>query len=119
MPRKIGTAYLKRQEELWDILRRPENRAISRRADYAGRTVPLNEDECRQYIDLRLSEVDYRGPALWTDDGLQRIIKLSGGCMRCINKICAHVMLHCALRKELPADGALIDLIAGQELPGL
>lgn len=115
----LVSLILSGQDELWDILKRPENQAISQRIDYVGRTAPLSEDECRQYIDLRLSDADYRGPKLWTEDGLQRIIELSGGCMRRINKLCSHAMLYCALRKKLPADGALIDLIAGQELPNL
>ena len=103
------------QNELMNILKRPQNIAINQRIDYVCHLDPLSKEECKEYIDLRLKDVNCTQEFL-TPDAFDRVFDLSQGCMRIVNKICKHVMLYSAYKNKLPADVELIDEIAVQEM---
>ncbi|MBO8414860.1 MAG: AAA family ATPase [Proteobacteria bacterium] len=112
----LVSVILAGQPELWTRLNRAENRAITQRIDYVCQTVNLTAEETSRYIRLRLDDVGCEAD-VFTEDAQAGIYETSGGCMRIINKICAHAMLYSALQKKATIDRDLISQVVSQELP--
>ncbi len=55
---------------------------------------PLDEEECRTYIEHRLKTVDWAGDPTFDDSAFTVIYRYSNGIPRRINTLCARLMLH-------------------------
>jgi len=78
---------------------------------------PLEPREVTEYVDHRLRVAGYSGPQLFTTSALERIVELSNGVPRKINRICFNALsLGCALatkqieRSQIDEVGTDLDL---------
>ena len=83
------------QNELWQVLEREENMAISQRIDMICRMTALTDNQVGMYI---ASHLRYAGAKeqIFSSEAIEEISRKSQGVPRLINKICTHSLLYAA-----------------------
>ncbi|WP_028669213.1 ExeA family protein [Saccharospirillum impatiens] len=89
---KLVQVILFGQPELDELLDQNRFRQLRQRITFAHYLKPLSRIAVRQYLDFRLTQSGYNGPALISDRAIKRLHRLSGGVPRMIN-----VLTHKAL----------------------
>jgi MSHA biogenesis protein MshM len=93
------------QPELDEVLALDSMRQLRDRITHSFRMRPLTEAEVRTYIDFRMRAAGYRGPEVFSQQGVARIAHASGGLTRRVN-ILADKSLLAAFSEGTHAIGA-------------
>ncbi len=104
---KLVQVILFGQPELDELLDQHRFRQLRQRITFAHYLKPLSRKAIRQYLDFRLTQSGYNGPALISDRGIRRLHRLSGGIPRMINVLTHKALLsaYAEQRRQLnPAD---------------
>lgn len=115
---KLLQIVLLGQPELGDKLRLAELRQLAQRVASWCRLVPLDSEETRQYIALRLGIAGGDGKVGFTPEAARRVHVLSKGVPRLINDLCEKALHAAAIAKNTVIGEALVDE-AGRELGGV
>ncbi len=87
-------SFLLGQEELQPILKAPNMEQFRQRIVASCHLAPLSLEECKEYIDYRLSHAGYTGSPLFDDDVYEPIHAFTRGIPRKINTLMDRVMLY-------------------------
>lgn len=98
---KLVQIILFGQTELDELLSQDRFRQLRQRITFSHYLQPLNEAEVQQYIDYRLQQTGYNGPALFATKATARLAKTSRGVPRMIN-VLAHKSLLAAYAERAP-----------------
>jgi len=90
---KLIQIVLSGQPELDIKLAQPELRQLAQRISLKRYIMPFGEKETYEYVQHRLSMVDYNGPTLFSRQAQKMIWKYSGGVPRKINVLCDNALL--------------------------
>jgi general secretion pathway protein A len=90
---KLIQIVLSGQPELDIKLAQPELRQLAQRISLKRYITPFGEKETYEYVQHRLSMVEYNGPALFSRQAQKIIWKYSGGVPRKINVLCDNALL--------------------------
>ena len=90
---KLIQIVLSGTPELDNRLNQPQLQQLKQRVSLRQQINPLNEKETNQYIEHRLSRVNYNGPDLFSRKARQLIWQHSGGVPRKINILCDNALL--------------------------
>ncbi len=104
---KLVQVILFGQPELDELLDQTRFRQLRQRITFAHYLKPLSRTAIRQYLDFRLTQSGYNGPALVSDRAIKRLHQLSGGIPRMINVLTHKALLsaYADQRRQLnPAD---------------
>jgi len=93
------------QPELDEVLALDSMRQLRDRITHSFRMRPLTEAEVRTYLDFRMRAAGYRGPEVFSPQGVARIARASGGLTRRVN-ILADKSLLAAFSEGTHAIGA-------------
>jgi len=93
------------QPELDEVLALDSMRQLRDRITHSFRMRPLTEAEVRTYLDFRMRAAGYRGPEVFSPQGVSRIARASGGLTRRVN-ILADKSLLAAFSEGTHAIGA-------------
>jgi general secretion pathway protein A len=115
---KLLQIVLLGQPELGDKLRLAELRQLAQRVASWYRLVPLDSEETRQYITLRLGIAGGDGKVGFTPEAARLVHALSKGVPRLINDLCEKALHAAAITKNTVIGEALVDE-AGRELGGV
>ncbi|HEX9285387.1 MAG TPA: AAA family ATPase, partial [Nitrospirales bacterium] len=115
---KLLQIVLLGQPELVDKLRLAELRQLAQRVASWYRLAPLDPEETRQYIALRLGVAGGDGKVGFTPEAARRVYALSKGIPRLINDLCEKALHAAAIAKNAAIGPALVDE-AGRELKGV
>lgn len=69
---------------------------------------PMTASETKEYIEHRLSLVDWKGNPSFTEDCLEEIYKYSGGVPRKLNTLCTRILLFGAIEELEEIDGEVV-----------
>jgi putative secretion ATPase (PEP-CTERM system associated) len=103
--RPILQIFLVGQEELRDIVQRPELEQFHQRLIAACHLRPLDPEETRAYVEHRLRRVGWRGDPRITSDAFELVHRFSAGVPRRINQVCSRLLLHGAAEDRHRLDG--------------
>ena len=103
--RPILQIFLVGQEELRDIVQRPELEQFHQRLIAACHLRPLDLEETRAYVEHRLRRVGWRGDPRITSDAFELVHRFSAGVPRRINQVCSRLLLHGAAEDRHRLDG--------------
>ena len=115
---KLLQIVLLGQPELGDKLRLAGLRQLAQRVSSWYQLVPLDSQETRQYITLRLGVAGGDGKVGFTPEAARRVHALSKGIPRLINDVCDKALHAAAITKNTVIGEALVDEI-GRELEGV
>lgn len=104
---KLVQVILFGQPELDELLGQNRFRQLRQRITFAHYLKPLSRSAVRQYLDFRLTQSGYNGPALISDRAIKRLHRLSGGVPRMVNVLTHKALLsaYADQRRRLsPAD---------------
>ncbi len=90
---KLIQIVLSGQPELDIKLAQPELRQLAQRISLKRYIMPFGEKETYEYVQHRLSMVEYNGPKLFSRQAQKMIWKYSGGVPRKINVLCDNALL--------------------------
>lgn len=77
---------------------------------------PMTAEETKEYIEHRLTLVDWKGNPQFVEDGLAEIYKYSGGVPRKLNTLCTRLLLFGAIEELEVIDGELVkEVLADME----
>jgi len=98
--------FLVGQEELRDMVTRPELEQLNQRMIASYHMEPLKPDEFVAYVLHRLTVAGWRGSPHFKSELFPQLFKFSNGLPRRINHICSRLLLHGFLeeKSELAAD---------------
>ena len=116
--KKLLQIVLLGQPELGDKLRLAELRQLAQRVASWYQLVPLDSEETRQYIALRLGVAGGEGRVGFTPAAARRVHALSKGIPRLINDLCDKALHAAAIAKNTVIEEVLVDE-AGRELEGV
>ena len=104
------------QNELWQVLEREENMAISQRIDMICRMTALTDNQVGMYI---ASHLTYAGAKeqIFSSEAIEEISRKSQGVPRLINKICTHSLLYAASQGTELVTRDIVDSAIKNELP--
>ncbi len=104
------------QNELWQVLEREENMAISQRIDMICRMTALTDSQVGMYI---ASHLRYAGAKeqIFSSEAIEEISRKSQGVPRLINKICTHSLLYAASQGTELVTRDIVDSAIKNELP--
>jgi putative secretion ATPase (PEP-CTERM system associated) len=86
-------SFLLGQEELKDALQAPNMEQFRQRIIASCHLTPLTDEECREYIEHRLTQVGWMGFPSFTDDAYHAIHAATLGIPRKINVFCDRLLL--------------------------
>ena len=86
--------FLVGQPQFKGILAREDLEQLRQRVIASCHLEPLDEEECRTYIEHRLKTVDWAGDPKIDDSAFTVIYRYSNGVPRRINTLCSRLMLH-------------------------
>jgi general secretion pathway protein A len=115
---KLLQIVLLGQPELGDKLRLAELRQLAQRVASWYQLVPLDSEETRQYIAMRLGIAGGDGKVGFTPEAARRVYTLSKGIPRLINDLCEKALHAAAITKNTVIGEALVDEV-GRELGGV
>ena len=81
------------QPELDEVLALDSMRQLRDRITHGFRMRPLTEAEVRTYLDFRMRAAGYRGPEVFSPQGVARIARASGGLTRRVNILADKALL--------------------------
>ena len=114
---KLMQIVLAGQPALADTLMKPSLEQLRQRVSTTCRLDPLTQKETASYIDYRLKQAGYNGPALFTEEALGLIAEASHGIPRTINNLCFNSLsLCCALRAKKVERKMAAEAILDQQL---
>lgn len=87
-------SFLLGQEELQPILRAPNMEQFRQRIVASCHLAPLTDDECKEYIEYRLSHAGYTGKELFSGKAYDRIYQFTHGVPRKINTLMDRILLY-------------------------
>jgi putative secretion ATPase (PEP-CTERM system associated) len=104
--------FLLGQPQFKRILAHEDLEQLRQRVIASCHLEPLDEDECRTYIEHRLKMVDWAGDPAIEDSAFDVIFRYSNGVPRRVNTLCARLMLHGFL-EDLHHfdDGVVMDVV--------
>ncbi len=92
--RPLFQCFLIGQPQFKRILAHEDMEQLRQRVIASCHIEPLDEDECRTYIEHRLKMVEWAGDPTIDDSAYTVIYRYSNGIPRRINTLCARLMLH-------------------------
>ena len=114
---KLIQIILVGQPQLRDKLQLPAMRQLQQRIGVRYHITPLEPDEVRTYIEHRLRVAGSDGSLIWTEDGLDEVMRCSKGIPRLINLICDRALLACYVFRVKLVDREIVRR-SYQELSG-
>jgi general secretion pathway protein A len=90
---KLVQIVLVGQPEFEETLKRQELRQLKQRIAIKTTIVPLTKEECRAYIQHRLTKASLNGSKVFTQSALRKIIAESQGIPRLINVLCDNALI--------------------------
>jgi len=112
--RKLFQIVLVGQPELENKLDSPHLRQLKQRIMLRCRLEPLNEEETKAYVLLRLDRAKANSPApqIFSDEALGAIFRYSKGIPRLINTICENALISAYAEKNATVHLSTIDDVA-------
>jgi len=102
------------QPEFRQRLAGQECEQIRQRVIASYHLVPLTEGEIPVYIEHRMKQAGYDGPAPFTRRAYRRIQEETGGLPRKINRLCDRLLLYGYLEETRQLDGAAVDAVIAE-----
>lgn len=94
MGKPLLQSFLLGQEELQPILRAPNMEQFRQRIVASCHLAPLTDDECKEYIEYRMSHAGWKGEALFSDGAYEKIFQFTHGVPRKINTLMDRILLY-------------------------
>ncbi len=98
---KLVQVILFGQTELDTLLSQDRFRQLRQRITFSHYLKPLSKIETQQYIAFRIAQSGYNGPALFNQNAINTLFKVSAGVPRMIN-VLAHKALMAAFAEQAP-----------------
>ncbi|MCF2948066.1 XrtA-associated ATPase [Paraglaciecola aquimarina] len=104
-------SFLLGQEELQPILRAPNMEQFRQRIVASCHLAPLTEDECKAYIEYRMSHAGWDGKVLFSDEAFDNIFQFTTGVPRRINTLMDRILLYGFLEELETFSGEAIECV--------
>ncbi|GAB2689102.1 XrtA/PEP-CTERM system-associated ATPase [Aliiglaciecola aliphaticivorans] len=107
-------SFLLGQEELQPILRAPNMEQFRQRIVASCHLAPLNEPECREYIEYRLKHAGLENNELFADGAFDKIFKFTNGVPRRVNTLMDRILLYGFLEELTLLDETAVDTVTAE-----
>ncbi|SET37360.1 XrtA/PEP-CTERM system-associated ATPase [Thalassotalea agarivorans] len=105
-------SFLLGQEELKDIIQKPNMEQFRQRIIASAHLKPLSEDDVKQYVNHRLAHAGCKFEQLFTDDALRIVHEKTGGVPRKINIFVDRLLLFTFLEELTTIDTEQVETVA-------
>lgn len=109
---KLLQIVLAGQPELDAKLKTQELRQLKQRISLRCRTMPLTQQETREYVEQRLRIAGASDGVIFTPEALDLIFKYSNGIPRVVNLICEHSLISAFVDQQKPVLPATVEQVA-------
>lgn len=110
---KLLQIVLMGQPELEMVLDSPELRQLKQRVALRCQLQPLDHTQTRAYVLSRLERAGAApGPAIFSDEALEKIFEYSRGIPRIVNNLCENSMVNAFAHEQRPVTGEMITDVA-------
>ncbi|HEQ60560.1 MAG TPA: AAA family ATPase, partial [Firmicutes bacterium] len=106
---KLVQIFLVGQPELREKLNQPELKQLRQRIALRYHVLPLDGDECRNYITHRLNVAEAERVPQFSAAALEKIFRYSQGVPRLVNTVCDNALIVGFTRGTLSIDGDIIE----------
>lgn len=109
MGKPLLQSFLLGQEELQPILRAPNMEQFRQRIVASCHLAPLTDDECKEYIEYRMTHAGWDRDSLFSDGAFDRIYQFTHGVPRKINTLMDRILLYGFLEELESLDEAAVE----------